>query len=229
MIKIIKNEIIEVDGVKYKRIPVKTRLIYDNDNIVDIAEEYTKGLLEEDDIVFLSEKSVAITQKRAYKMSEIKPSRLAVFLSRFVMKSPYGIGLSIPETMHFAIKEAGAVRILFAAFMAAIFTKIFKIKGVFYVIAGSKASSIDGPTGGTIPPFNEYVVLGPSNPDKVAREISERINRKVCIVDINDLGGKILGVSDKDLDKKKLPLILKDNPLGQGHECTPIGIIRKVI
>jgi hypothetical protein len=71
------------------------------------------------------------------------------------MKSPYGIGLSIPETMHFAIKEVGVIRILFAAFAAAILTKIFRIKGVFYVLAGSKAASIDGPTGGTIPPFNE--------------------------------------------------------------------------
>jgi F420-0:gamma-glutamyl ligase-like protein len=223
-----KNEVIEVEGIKYKRIPIKTKLICGNDNIFDIAEEYTRGVLEDKDIVFISEKSVAITQNRAYKMTEIKPSRLAVFLSRFVMKSPYGIGLSIPETMHFAIREAGIIRILFASFAAAILTKLFKIKGVFYIIAGSKAAAIDGPTEGTIPPFNEYVVLGPKDPNRVAQQISERINKKVCIVDINDLGGTILGASDKSIDRKRITHILKDNPLGQGHQCTPIGIIRAV-
>ncbi|SHF42147.1 MULTISPECIES: coenzyme F420-0:L-glutamate ligase [Caloramator] len=223
-----KELIRQVEEEKYARIPIKTRLIMVGDPIEDIVYEYTKDVLQEGDIVFISEKSVAISQGRAYKMSEIKPSRLAKFLSKFVYKSPHGIGLGIPETMHFAIKECGVIRILFAAFCAAIFTKLFKIKGVFYKIAGPKAASIDGPTSGTIPPFNQYVVLGPKDPDEAAKKISERIGAKVCIVDINDLGGNVLGVSHKDIDKNKIVKILKDNPLGQGHQSTPIGIIRRV-
>lgn len=223
-----KELTMELEEEVYVRIPIKTRTVMIGDSIEDIAYEYTKGLLEENDIVFISEKCVAISQGRAYKMSDIKPSRLAKFLSKFVYKSPYGIGLSIPETMHFAIKECGVIRILIAAFLAAIFTKIFKIRGVFYRIAGYKASSIDGPTSCTIPPFNEYVVLGPKDPDLTAKKISERIGVKVCIVDINDLGGRVLGVSHKDINKRKIVNILKDNPLGQGHQSTPIGIIRRI-
>ena len=58
--------------------------------------------------------------------------------------------------------------------------------------------------------------------------ISERIKHPVFIVDINDLGGKVLGASDNSFDLEEIAHILKDNPLGQDHESTPLGIIRKI-
>lgn len=88
--------------------------------------------------------------------------------------------------------------------------------------------SIDGPCHNTIPPYNHYVVLGPVNPDQVARDIKARIGFETCIVDINDLEGQILGVSSKALDKHLYARILKDNPLGQDDQQTPMGIIRKL-
>ena len=33
-----KSVIIEVDGVRYERLPIKTHLITDKDNIVDVAQ-----------------------------------------------------------------------------------------------------------------------------------------------------------------------------------------------
>jgi hypothetical protein len=93
-------------------------------------------------------------------------------------------------------------------------------------VAGYKASSIDGPTPNTLPPYNKYVVLGPAYPDQVAKKISESIKAEVAIVDINDLGGNILGTSKPTMDKKELVGILRDNPLGQCSEQTPMGIIR---
>jgi hypothetical protein len=95
-------------------------------------------------------------------------------------------------------------------------------------VAGYKASSIDGPTYNTLPPYNTYVVLGPDKPDRVSFDISNAIGAPVVIVDLNDLGGKILGRSDKTLNKSKIFGILRDNPLGQSREQTPMGIIRKV-
>ena len=160
-------------------------------------------------------------------MDSIQPSALAKFLSRFVTKTPHGIGLGIPETMHYAIKECGTFRILAAAAAGAL-GKLIGRKGWFYIVAGPKASSIDGPTPNTIPPYNHYVVLGPERPNEVAKEISERIGHPVFIVDINDLGGNILGSSDPAIDNSDIVAILKDNPLGQDHEQTPMGIIRKV-
>lgn len=224
-----KDEIIEVDGVQYRRLPIATHLITDQDNICDVAEQYGKPVLSEpDDVLFISEKCVACTQKRAIPLEDIQPRKLAVKLSKHVTKTPHGIGLGMPETMEMALREVGTLRILFAAAVSVIGKKIFRKKGWFYKVAGYRARSIDGPCHNTIPPYNHYVVLGPLQPDKVAKEISERIGYDVCIVDINDLEGQILGVSSKRLSKELYARILKDNPLGQDDQQTPMGVIRKV-
>lgn len=222
-----KNEQIEVDGVVYNRHPIRTHVVTDKDSINDVCQTYAAPLLQDGDILFISEKCVACTQKRAIYMKDIKPRRLAVILSHFVTKTPHGIGLGIPETMEMALRECGTPRILFAAFIGAI-GKLLGKHGWFYIIAGPKASSIDGPCHNTIPPYNECVVLGPLNPDETAADIAAHIGHPVLIVDINDLGGNILGSSEPALDRTLYARILKDNPLGQSHESTPMGIIRKV-
>lgn len=221
-----KNLIREYNNESYMRLPIRTCLIEKHHNIVEIVDQYTRDVVKEGDIVFISEKAVAITQGRAYPIGDVKPRKLAITLSKYVTKTPHGIGLGIPETMEMALRECGIIRILFAAFCSAI-GKIFKLKGIFYIIAGKKAAGIDGPTDGTIPPYDGYVVLGPKSPKKIAQEISKVTNTQVAIVDINDLGGVVLGISHSSMNKKALVQILKDNPLGQSTEQTPIGIIRK--
>ncbi len=222
-----KNLVIEVDGVKYERYPIKTHVITDADDICDVCEKYAKDNMVEGDILFISEKCVACTQKRAIPMDQIKPRPLAKLLCKFVYKSPYGIGLSIPETMEMALRECGVIKILFAAFCSAC-GKLVGKRGIFYDIAGHKAKSIDGPCDCTIPPYNHCVVLGPTNPDAVAVQIKERIGFDTIIVDINDLDGEILGISDESISRELYAKVLKDNPLGQSRQQTPMGIIRKI-
>ena len=64
--------------------------------------------------------------------------------------------------------------------------------------------------------------------DQVAKNIAARVGYDVAIVDINDLEGQILGASSKAVNKKLYARILKDNPLGQDDQQTPMGIIRRV-
>ena len=123
-----KNEIIEVEGVPYRRLPIKTHVITDADDIADVAKKYASEFLESEDILFISEKAVACSQKRAIPLDEIKPRKLARFLTKFVYKSPYGIGLGIPETMEMALRECGTMRILFAAGVSAV-GKLFGKRG----------------------------------------------------------------------------------------------------
>lgn len=222
-----KERFIEADGVSYERIPVKTHVVTNQDDIVEVVDKYTKPFLEDGDYIFISEKCVACTQNRAIPLEDIHPSTLAKILSHFVTKTPHGIGLGMPETMHYAIKECGTFRILVAAACGAI-GKLFHKKGWFYIVAGRKAASIDGPTPNTIPPYNHCVVLGPTDPNETASKIAKAVNHPVFIVDINDLGGNILGNSHPEIPNELLVKILKDNPLGQDDQSTPIGIIRKV-
>ncbi|OUQ79478.1 coenzyme F420-0:L-glutamate ligase [Flavonifractor sp. An100] len=215
-----------VDGVDYLRIPVKTHLITKDDDMADVVLKYPKDQMQEGDILFISEKAVACTQSRAIPMEDIKPRKLAVTLSRYVTKTPAGIGLGIPETMEMALQECGTLRILFAAFCSVI-GKLLGQKGWFYLVAGPKARGIDGPTEGTIPPYDHYVVLTPADPMGTSKKLAQVLGHPVAIVDINDLGANILGFSEKEPSMAQLAKILGDNPLGQSSECTPMGIIRR--
>jgi F420-0:Gamma-glutamyl ligase len=217
-----------LDGETYARIPLRTRVVMPGDEIDEVIRTYAADAVVAGDLLFVTEKIVAITQGRSYPVSSIEPRRLAFFLSKYVTRTPHGIGLGMPETMEMALRECGTPRILFAAAVAAI-TKPLGRKGDFYRIAGDKARAIDGPTSGTIPPYNEAVVLGPAHPDRVARDLQGILpdGVDVAIVDINDLGGNILGSTLDRAGDERLRRILSDNPLGQGHQSTPLGIVRR--
>lgn len=218
---------VTVDGESFARIPIRTRVVMPGDDLEEFVREYAMSLVRPGDLLFVTEKIVAITQGRSYPLEDIQPRRLARFLSRYVTRTPHGIGLGMPETMEMALRECGTPRILLAAAVSAV-TKLFGRKGDFYRIAGDKARAIDGPTSGTIPPYNKAVVLGPDRPREVARRLKDLLDGvpEVAVVDINDLGGNILGSTVSRARENQLVTILKDNPLGQGHQSTPLGIIR---
>lgn len=221
-----KNLIINIDGVSYARLPVKTHVILEKDDLKIILSQYLKPHLAEGDVIFISEKIVAITQGRAYPIKDIKPSALAKILVKFVHKTPCGIGIGSPWTMELAIREAGFAKIILAALAAAI-TKPLGIKGIFYRIAGKEVAAIDGPCDYTLPPYNEYAKLGPKNPGAVAEFLKGKTGHDVVIIDANDLGVSVLGKSGKNISDDWARKVFRDNPLGQASEQTPLCIVRK--
>jgi F420-0:gamma-glutamyl ligase-like protein len=221
-----KKLAIEIDGVSYLRIPIKTHVVMRDDNLENVIETYTTDVRLPDDIIFCSEKIIAITQGRSFPVSEIKPSRLAKFLVKFVYKSPYGIGLGSPYTMQLALKDVGILRIFLGCAAAAV-TKPFGIRGAFYKVCGQKAYAIDGPCEHTLPPYNKYAKMAPKNPNKLAIRMKERFGNEFVILDANDLNVNILGKSSKDLNLKLLKALFKDNPLGQASQQTPVALVRK--
>ncbi|WP_438352914.1 coenzyme F420-0:L-glutamate ligase [Microbacterium sp. CJ88] len=218
---------IEVDGTSFSRIPIRTHVVMDGDALDPFIRQYAEGVVQPGDLLFVTEKIVAITQGRSYPIDSIRPRRLARFLSRFVVRTPHGIGLGMPETMEMALRECGTPRILLAAAVSAV-TKLFGRKGDFYRVAGDKARAIDGPTDGTIPPYDRSVVLGPERPREVAAHLKSLLGggADVAVVDINDLGGNILGSTLDRAGEQRLVRILSDNPLGQGTQSTPLGVVR---
>lgn len=222
-----KNLIISLAEGRWARLPIKTHIITKDDDIVEIVKRYAKPHLLNNDILFISERIVAISQGRAFPIKDITPSPLAKFLVQFVHKSPYGIGLRSPWTMELAIREGGVLRIIIGA-LAAAFTKPFGVKGIFYKVVGKNINAIDGPCDYTLPPYNEYAKLGPAEPEKVAKKIKLEINSDVVIIDANDLGVAVLGKSNKDISELFCKNVFKDNPLGQSAEQTPLCIVRKI-
>lgn len=239
---------IKASGKKYYRYPIKTELFQKGDDYAErIAREIIKwlnGYIDENKnnltikqysnlkwFVVVSEKIVAIAQGRSYFIWDIKPSFVATWLSKFVTKTPYGIGLGSPWTMQLAIKEVGVIRVFGAAVIAAI-AKTFGIKGVFYRITGDAIRSIDGPTEYSLYPSNVSAKLGPQNPQDATGKIHDRIAKMkqfnnflgIAIIDANDLGQNVLGNST-NLPDELIEKIFKDNPMGQADEQTPITIV----
>lgn len=221
-----KERIRIVDGVAYERYALQTKLIGKEDNIVDMVKQYALPHMQKGDILFMSEKAVACTQNRAIPLDEIKPGFLAKLLAKFVYRSPHGLGRTMPETMQVTMDLVGTPRVLFAAFCSAI-GKLFKKRGIFYTICGAEVRAIDGPCANALPPLNKCVTLGPKDPEKVCREIADAIGYDVAVIDANDLAIVILGFSGKKNQIDFLTKVLADNPLCQGTQCTPMGIIRK--
>lgn len=220
-----KHLTVAAGGAVFARLPVRTHVVTNRDTIVDVVLRYAKPHLREGDLLFVSERIVAISQGRAFPIKDIHPSRLARFLVRFVHKSPYGIGLGSPWTMELAIREAGTPRMLIGALCAAL-TKPFGLRGVFYRVVGKHVNAIDGPCSYTLPPYNEYAKLGPKDPDRVAEELKRKVGNEVVIVDANDLGVTVLGRSSAGITDVFAEEVFRDNPLGQASEQTPLCIVR---
>ena len=222
-----KLPVVQFDGQKYQRIWVKTHIVTDQDNIIDVVEKYTHGLLQKDDIITIAESVVAITQGRAIPISQIKPGLLARILWRFVRKVPYGIGLRSPWSMQCAIQEVGGWRILAAA-LVRVFGKLLRRRGDFYKVAGKQAAMIDAAHTSGVKEFYESVILGPKEPELTAQKISEKVNQPVAIVDANDISGCWAVGASPGLNTKMVEAVMDDNPAGQGDSLTPIIIIRKI-
>lgn len=219
-----KSPTISVEGRSYLRIPIRTHIIQPEDEIVEVVRRYAGEQVQPDDIVFVSEKVVAITQGRAVPTDQIRVSWLANRLWPFVRQVPYGIGLRNPYSMQCAIDECGAGRILMAAAAGAL-GKLLGRRGDFYRVAGVQAAAIDAPGTAGIEQFRNCVIKGPQDPDRVAQSIAEALGCKAAVVDVNDIDSAVLGHSH-GVNPEEVRLALKDNPLGQGAEQTPVGILR---
>jgi F420-0:gamma-glutamyl ligase len=224
---------IEVDGARFERIPIKTHVVLPGEPLHPVIEKYALPLLQDGDWLFMTEKMVSGSQGRAYPVAETKARPLAVWLSKRVVRTTTGIGLGIPETMEWAIREVGTPRILLAAAVSVVSKRLFRRTGDFYRVTGPKARGIDGPGYPTIPPYDEMVVLTAAKPRQTSEGVRDAVagwGRKidVFLVDINDLGGNVLGSTRGKADEKLVARVLRDNPIGQGHESTPLGIIRRV-
>ena len=216
-----------VNGVTYLRLPQKTHIIQPGEDMAEIVERYTREVRQAGDIVVVAESPTAISQGRAVYEKDIKIGLLAKLLWRSVRKVPYGIGLRSPATMQCAINECGSLRILVASAAGAI-GKLLGRRGDFYRVAGMQAATIDAAHTSPVPPYDQCVILGPRDPDGVARRIKERTGCEAAIMDINDIGGSWALGASSGIDKKLLEEIMRDNPMGQKGECTPLSLVRRV-
>ena len=219
-----------VEGVTYERYAIPTRFVNIGDDYIEFMREFAQPHMQEGDFLSISEKIIALCQKRIVYREDIHPGFWAKLLCKFVRVTPAGPGAGTPYKMQLIIMLCGLPRVLFAAACSAV-TKLFGKKGVFYKVCGHDVDGIDGLIDYDIS-YKEYVnyaILNPENSTGVCNEIQEKLGFNCMIVDACDISVEVLGKSQGlKLDNATLAEIVRDNPAGQGDECTPIILIRPV-
>ncbi len=105
---------LEEHGRIWARFPLRSALLSPGSDLVQALADSLDRLrddgvpVEDGDVLLVSEKALAISQGRSFPVDDIRVSRAARLLSRFVSHEPTGIGLAHPTTMQLAIDEAGA-------------------------------------------------------------------------------------------------------------------------
>jgi len=222
-----KKIVVEINKRKWARYPIKTHFIGVSDNLESIISQYALPQAQKGDIIVLCQKIVSLTQKRVIYRKDLEVGFWAKFLSKFAKKTPYGFSVGNPLKMQVAINLAGLAKILFAGAIGVI-SKLFGISGTFYKVAGHQINQIDGFYGEAFPQYAEIGLLGPLNCDLLCNQLKDKYGFSFAIVDVNDLGGNILGKSTDLKGKEKLLLgVLRDNPAGQSDEQTPILILKQ--
>ncbi|HZX67816.1 MAG TPA: coenzyme F420-0:L-glutamate ligase [Candidatus Elarobacter sp.] len=201
-------------------IPVRTRLVAPGDDLAQLIGEAVRGIARPGDVVAIAETAVAIAQSRFIAAEAIRPSPLALTLSRHAGALAT---MSQPESLQLVIDQVGARKVVWAA-IAHVAGRLRGKRGVFYEVLGEAIAAIDGYTG-TLPPYERAIVLGPAEPDRVATQLAEELGVHVAIVDANDLRRtKALGASPQ-LDRAAVERALLENPHGNGDEQTPLVVL----
>ncbi|MFY9272365.1 MAG: coenzyme F420-0:L-glutamate ligase [Thermacetogeniaceae bacterium] len=204
-------------------IPVQTKLVTPDDDLLEVIREYCGPLLQKGDILVAAETMVAITQGRLIRPENVKPGRWALFISQFIHQDG---SLSSPFALQAVMNEEGTLKVI-AAFIVSAFSRVFlRRKGDFYRLAGKQAALVDDITG-TIPPFDKYIVMGPKEPEKVVAAIKERFGVEAAIIDANDLGRSQILAATEDVDHRLLLRLFKKNPAGNADQQTPLVIVRR--
>lgn len=203
---------------------IRTHLITEADDAAEVIDRYTREIAEPGDIVGISESVVAITQGRAIPPEKIHPGLLARTVCRFAHPDA---SISAPRSMQMAIKEVGALRIMAAA-VAGLVGKILRIHGLFFRVAGHCVAEIDD-SGGTMPPYDRAIILGPKDADAVARRVWKKTGLWTLILDVNDKGAvDVLGSSLplSPAREQAVKQLLRKNPFGNDDQKTPLVVIK---
>jgi tetratricopeptide (TPR) repeat protein len=206
-----------------RRIPVRTPLITNRTDLVQLLDGATAGARQPGDVIALAESPTAAAQGRVLALELVRPGMLARLLSRFVGK----IGpLHSPEGMQGAVMEAGRPRIVLGAIAGGVGRPLGR-RGWFYRVAGPRTAMIDD-VAACLPPLDHHLIFGPLHADELARDLARSLGCEVAVVDANHRTGAWVLAGSYGVDREWLAGALADNPAGNEDERTPVVLVRRV-
>jgi hypothetical protein len=202
---------------------VRTHLLGPFDDPTEVVRRYALDQTRPGDIVTIGESPLAVMQGRFRDPRMVDARWAATRLAQF-MDGEASLGTA--GGMQALIDEHGALRI-FGAMAGGAVGKALGRDGWFYRLAGPQARLIDD-LPGNLPPYDNFVVVGPERADDVCTAISAGTGLAAAVVDANDLGKVDVVGASADVPHELVRSALAANPAGNAHETTPIVIIRPV-
>lgn len=202
-------------------LPIRTHLLTPLDTPLEVLNRYVLPHAQAGDIVAIGETPIAIIQGRLKDPAQLRPGWVATRVCQFFLPTS---SLATACGMQALVEEVGELRVLLA-FLGGAIARVFGHKGGFYQLAGEQARLIDDVTG-TLPPYDQFIVMGPANPQAVVDELAAKAGIGVAIVDVNDLGAVKVVAASAGVSPQLLTAALRHNPAGNADEQTPIVLIR---
>ncbi|NJN30345.1 MAG: F420-0:Gamma-glutamyl ligase [Synechococcales cyanobacterium RM1_1_8] len=200
---------------------VKTHLLTPLDKPVEVVKRYVMPHAKPGDVLTIGETPIAIMQGRMRHPSEVKPGWLARRICYYFHPTS---SLATAVGMQTLVDISGPWRVA-AAFVLGSIARMFGHRGGFYQLAGEQARLIDDVTG-TLPPYEQFIVLGPEDPQAVVDEIKRETGLPCAIVDVNDLRRVKILASTTGVSQQFLEDALRSNPAGNADEQTPVVLLR---
>lgn len=200
---------------------VKTHLLCPVDDPTEVVRRYALPHAQPGDIVTIGESPLAVIQRRFHDPRMLRRTWPATRLAQFM----HGEGaLGTAGGMRALMNEHGAWRV-FGALVGGAVGKAARQPGWFYRLAGDQARLVDDVTG-TLPPYDNFVVVGPARADEVCAAITAGTGLLAAIVDANDLGKVDIVGASPGVDHQLVREALRANPAGNADETTPVVLIR---
>ncbi len=206
-------------------LPIRTHLLTHLDDPVEIVNRYVKPFAQPGDIVTIGETPIAIMQNRFRHPTDIQPGWVAKRICYYFLPTS---SLATACGMQALVDVSGARRVLFAFVLGSLARVLLGKRGVFYQLAGEQARLIDDVTG-TLPPYDQFIVLGPIQPQAVVNRIEKETGLAAAIVDVNDLKAVKILAATSGVSFPFLEQALISNPAGNADEQTPLVLIRPTI
>lgn len=201
--------------------PIRTHLLTQLDDPVEVVRRYVMPHAQKGDIITMGETPLALIQGRFRHPTEVKPGWVARRVCYFFMPTS---SLATACGLQTLVDLVGPARV-FAAFVGGAIARIFGYRGGFYQLAGEQARLIDDVTG-TLPPYDQFIVLGPHDPQAVVDRIRQETGLEAAIVDVNDLKAVKILAATSDLPVQFVERALRSNPAGNADERTPLVLLR---
>ena len=202
-------------------LPLRTHLLGPLDDPIAVMRTYAADLVQPGDVLTIGETPVAVIQSRYRHPSEVEPGMVARLLCRVFHPTS---SLATACGMQTLIDLVGPTRVV-VAWIGGLLMKLIGIPGGIYRLAGDQARLIDDITG-TTPPYDQTIVLGPDQPERLCREAAAELGVDVAIVDVNDLGRVKVLAGSAGCDEALLQRALKPNPAGNANQRTPLVLVR---